>query len=121
MSLKDILGRFVPGILFVEEWRSIMAGDLLIVHGHEVGRGSGGQHPARWLRQRAGHPAICGHFHRTDYSRETNAVGALIETWTVGALCNLSPDYHPRNQWNHGAAFVEVHDDQTFEVENVIL
>ena len=120
VSVEEILGRFIPGVLFVEEWRSIMAGDLLIVHGHEVGRGGGGAHPARWLLQRAGTSAICGHFHRTDNFRQRNAIGTIVEAWTTGTLCNLSPDYHPRNQWNHGAAFVEVETDDTFEVENVI-
>lgn len=121
VSLAEILGRYVPGVLWVEEWRSIMAGDLLIVHGHEVGRGSGGYSPARWLLQKTGHPSICGHFHRTDIHRTRNAVGTVVTAWTVGALCNLSPDYHPRNQWNHGAAIVDLEEDGTFDVENRIL
>ena len=47
MCLEAILRKRAPKVEVVEEWRNITAGDLLVNHGHEVGRGSGGQHPAR--------------------------------------------------------------------------
>ena len=90
-------------------------------HGHEVGRGSGGQHPARWLVGRTGVSSLCGHFHRTDTHSIRTALGEYVHGFTIGALCQLSPDYLPRNQWNHGAAFVQVNADGSYLVENKIL
>lgn len=121
ISLEEILRNRVPEMDVVEEWRNILAGDLLVNHGHEVGRGSGGQHPARWLANRTGVSSICGHFHRTDSWTSRDALGNFVSGWTIGALCQLSPDYLPRNQWNHGAAFVEVQRSGSFQVTNAIL
>lgn len=120
LTLEEILRSRLPDLDLVEEWRNITAGSLLINHGHEVGRGSGGASPARWLIQRTGHSAICGHFHRTDSHSIRTALGEVVHGWTIGALCDLSPDYLPRNQWNHGAAFVEVDADGSYLVENKI-
>lgn len=117
-SLVSILSSRLPRVDIVEEWRNITAGSLLINHGHEVGRGSGGVHPARWLLNRTGVASLCGHFHRTDTFTHRNALGIPITSFSIGCLCNLSPNYLPRNQWNHGAAFVEVFRDGTYLVEN---
>jgi predicted phosphodiesterase len=119
-TLEEILQKELPDVDVVSEWRNITAGDLLIVHGHEVGRGSGGTNPARWLLQRTGVSTICGHFHRTDSHQIRNGLGEKIHGHTIGALCQLSPDYLPRNQWNHGAAFVELTAEGEYLVENKI-
>ena len=121
ISLEEILRSRLPEVDVVEEWRNILAGDLLVNHGHEVGRGSGGQHPARWLVNRTGVSSICGHFHRTDNWTSRDALGRTLRGWTTGALCQLSPDYLPRNQWNHGAAFVHLRRGGRFDVMNQIL
>lgn len=121
ICLEDILRKRAPKVEVVEEWRNITAGDLLVNHGHEVGRGSGGQHPARWLVGRTGVSSLCGHFHRTDTHSIRTALGEYVHGFTIGALCQLSPDYLPRNQWNHGAAFVQVNADGSYLVENKIL
>lgn len=120
ISLEDIFRKRIEEVEVVEEWRNIVAGRLLINHGHEVGRGSGGQHPAKWLVAKTGTSAICGHFHRTDSWTSRDALGRPLQGWTTGALCQLSPDYLPRNQWNHGAAFVDVRPGGGFHVTNKI-
>ena len=38
---------------------------------------------------------------------ESNLNGDLITTWSVGCLCELSPEYRPINKWNHGVIFME--------------
>ena len=114
LTLEDILRTRLPKIEIIEEWRNILVGDLLVNHGHEVGRGSGGAHPARWLLNKTGVPSLCGHFHRSDQYGQRNALGTLVQSWTTGALCQLAPDYLPRNNWNHGAAFVHVQRDGPF-------
>lgn len=119
LTLEAVFAHHVPGVNIVEDWRVMKLGRLVVVHGHEVGRGSGGQHPAKWLQQKAQRSALCGHFHRTDEWTTKDALGQVRTSWSVGCLCNLEPDYLPRNQWNHGAALVDVDKAGEFHVRNV--
>ena len=119
LTLEAVFRNAVPDVHIVEDWRVIKLGKLVVVHGHEVGRGSGGQHPAKWLQAKAQRSSLCGHFHRTDEWTTKDALGQVRTSWSVGCLCNLEPDYLPRNQWNHGAALVDVDKAGEFHVHNV--
>lgn len=119
LTLETVFAQYVPDVNLVEDWRVMKLGKLVVVHGHEAGRGSGGQHPAKWLHQRTQRSSLCGHFHRTDEWTTKDALGKVRTSWAVGCLCNLEPDYLPRNQWNHGAALVDVDGAGEFHVRNV--
>lgn len=119
LTLESVFRQYVPDANIVEDWRVLKLGKLVVVHGHEVGRGGGGQHPAKWLLQKAQRSSLCGHFHRSDEFTTKDALGQVQTAWSVGCLCNLEPDYLPRNQWNHGAALVDVDKRGEFHVRNV--
>ena len=111
--LSEILGCDQLGIEVIDGKRVAKLGQLNILHGHEFGRGgaSSSVNPARGLFNRANSSAICGHHHQTSEHVEPNLNGDLINTWSVGCLCELSPDYRPINRWNHGVIFIECDHD----------
>ena len=118
LSVESILRQYVPDVHVIEDDRLVKMGKLLVVHGHEVGRGSGGAHPAKWLHNKTGTSSLCGHFHRSDEFTTKTALGIVSSSWAVGALCQLEPNYLPRNQWNHGAAIIEIDDAGDFRVDS---
>lgn len=106
------------GIEYIPNKTNVYAGKLNIIHGDEY-KGSGGVNPARWLSLRTGEPALCGHFHRTSAHMDRTIRHDVRGWWSTGCLCELTPDYLPYNQWNHGFAIVHINKDGTFEVENL--
>ena len=108
------------GIGHVSNKTNIYAGKLNIVHGDEY-RGGGGINPARWLSLRTGEPTVCGHFHRTSSHMDRTIRHDIRGWWSTGCLCELTPDYLPYNQWNHGFAMVHLNEDGTFELENMTI
>jgi hypothetical protein len=102
----------------LEYQQIIMAGKLPIIHGHEF-KVSTAVNPARGLLLKAKTWAMCGHYHRTSEQPGKDLRGTLLTTWSVGCLCDLSPDYNPYgNDWNWGFALVNVEKSGAFEVEN---
>ena len=112
-----VLGLEHRGIEMLEYKQIVMAGKLPILHGDEY-RMSTAVNPARGLFLKTNSWALCSHFHRTSEHSERNIQGQLLTTWSTGCLCNLSPDYQPSGNWNHGFALVAVEKDGNFEVEN---
>ena len=104
---------------FVPDWRATKFGKLFVFHGHEIGRGGGGQN------RRGG--CICGRnrcpcvrsfpphvgIHHKRHKRK------IATSWSLGCLCDLSPDYMQHNQWNHGFGFVDVRKTGTFHFQNM--
>ena len=119
LAIPSILGLDDLGITLVENHTFMCAGDLTVYHGNEAIQGSGTKSPARKLYLNTNHHGICGHFHRTDSYRFKLPDEKVIECYTVGCLCDLSPRYLPsnKNNWNHGFARVEVH-GREFKVHN---
>lgn len=105
------------GVEHVGEKRKIIAGKLTILHGHEL-HGGGGVNPARALYLKTGGHALIGHFHRTSEHFEKQLDNAVVGAWSVGCLCDMSPEYSRINKWNHGAAIVETRADGTFVVDS---
>ena len=120
-NLKDIFKAYNFGVEFVETWRVVKFGDLVAVHGHEVGRGSGGLHPARWLHLRTNRAAFCGHFHKTDTFKSKDICNEITTTYALGCLCDLQPDYLVKNNWNHGAGFIILNARGRAKFKNLIL
>ena len=115
-AVLDFEGR---GFKFLEYSQLIMAGELPILHGHELRGVSTVVNPARGLMLKTNSHAMCAHFHRTSEHSLRSIREKLLTTWSMGCLCDLSPDYFPfGNNWNWGFALVNVEKDGNFEVEN---
>lgn len=99
-------------IIPVDKMHHLKAGNFTLVHGHEVMRSGGKANPSYKLFQSIQTAAMCGHLHRTSEYWHKDIDGKLIPCFTVGALCNLKPQYMPHNNWNHGYARVAVDGDQ---------
>lgn len=120
MDFAKWFGLDVRGVEAIGGGSAMTFGKLWGYHGHEVSRNSPftPDAPAKWLMQRTGVSAFCGHFHRSHEYSTRRADGTVIACWTVGCACDLSPRYAPNNQWNHGFAFVEFDESGNFELRN---
>lgn len=108
------------GITEVNDQRPVLVGKLPALHGHELGRSIFSPvNPARGAFLRTSHTIMVGHSHQTSGHANSNLWHEEIFCWSLGALCDLSPEYSRVNRWNHGFAFVEVAEDKEFEVTNL--
>lgn len=108
------------GITSVGDNRPIRLGKLNMIHGHEYKFAiSNPVNPARGLYLRGKSHGVCGHFHQSSNHTETTIEGKVISTWSIGALCDMHPEYRPLNNWSQGFAFVEVDADGAFHVQNL--
>ena len=89
----------------------IQVGNLDILHGHELGKGSIAPpvNPARGFFLKTMENTLAGHLHRASQHDERSSKGKLISCWSTGCLCGLWPDYAKINKWNHSAARVDLH------------
>lgn len=118
-SIESVLGFEERGIEQLDYLQLVMAGKLPILHGHEVNKIAYTVNPARGLFIKIKSWGMCAHVHRTTEHSERDIHDTLLTTWTVGCLCDLSPDYNPyTNNWNWGFAIVNVEKDGNFEVQN---
>ena len=104
---------------FVGEQRPVMLGKLPVWHGHELPRGlQSSVNPARGAFLRMIDTSLLGHHHRSSSHVEYTWKHEPINCWSVGCLCDLSPEYARINKWNHGHAIVEVGSSGVFDVLN---
>jgi len=97
----------------------VMAGKLPILHGHEFfGGGTSSVNPARGLFLKANKSCVVGHHHRTSQHTDSDVIGKIITTWSLGCLCGLTPEYAQINKWNHGFGIVNVAPSGEFDFEN---
>lgn len=120
LAMDAVLNLEGRGYEYLDYLQIVMAGELPILHGHELGRGvSTVVNPARGLMLKTKSHAMCAHCHRTSEHSDRSIRDKLLTTWSMGCLCDLSPDYHAYgNNWNWGFALVNVEKDGNFEVEN---
>jgi len=119
LRLDHVLDLPNIGITIVDNRRMVKVGKLPVMHGHEFARGyTAPVNPARGLWLRASHTAMIGHHHQTSQHTEKNLANEMATCWSVGCLCDLSPEFAVTNRWNHGFAFVEVDDKGNFNVSN---
>lgn len=109
------------GIEWIQDKRIIHAGNLNILHGHELGMGMSTVNPARTVFLKAKESTIIGDRHQTSEHSEPSLNGDLVTCWSAGCLCELHPEYMPINRWNHGFSRVVVEKDKTFKVTNLRL
>jgi len=93
------------------------AGGLWILHGHEFFNTFDPVNFARTLQVKTGVSTIAGHKHKSSQHSVKSMDGDTVACWSVGCLCDLEPDYMPRNQWNLGFAEI-THKGKKFEVNN---
>lgn len=118
-ELKSLLRFKEYGFECVQDNRPMKLGDLNIIHGHEYHRqGNTAVNPARWLFLRAKDYALCGHWHQSSYHQGRTVGQQNLAAWSTGCLCDMHPEWRPLNDWDHGFAFVDVHSDGKFEVQN---
>lgn len=115
-NLHELQGLRNQGIEYVEEWRLIKAGQLYILHGHEMRAGTA--IPGRNVRMKAHDNIVIGHVHRTSEDSAKRIGGSTFAGWSTGCLCSLWARWAPTNQWNHGYALVEWADDGSFHLDN---
>jgi len=105
--LDVIFDMFNLGIDFVDMKRPIRYRELDILHGHEMPTKSGGVNPARTTLLKTRSCAIVSHFHRKTNDLQKTLRGELLQAWSTGCLCELTPQYMPINDWVHGFAYIE--------------
>lgn len=117
LTLPENLDFKTLGIQHVTGMRGIKIGKLRIMHGHELGNIGSSINPARGAFLKAKSPVIVGHCHRKSEHAENTLEGKSIPSWSMGCLCDLSPDYMPVNNWCHGFAIIELSNGH-FRVNN---
>lgn len=119
MSWGELLDLKAIGIDLVEYNQLIYAGpNLTILHGHEYGGNVFNPvNPARGMFLRAKACTISGHNHQTSQHTAANIRRVGTSCWSLGCLCELSPDYSPVNNWDHGFITLEF-DGKWFDVDS---
>jgi hypothetical protein len=115
LQLENLLGLQSLGIDIVKNKRVIKLGHLSVIHGHELKGGMVSPvSPARTFVLRTKTNVIGGHHHQTSEQNDRKLNGDLLSGFSTGCLCNLYADYMSVNNWNHGAAIVEMDGDDFF-------
>ena len=117
--METLLGFEERNIEFLDYNQKVYAGELPIIHGHEVQHLQTMVNPARGLFLKTKTFSACSHCHRNSEHSTRDINDVMLTTWSFGCLCDLSPDYNPiGNEWNWGFALINVEDKGFFEVEN---
>jgi predicted phosphodiesterase len=118
VQLHNVLEFEELGIERVDD-NMILAGELPMLHGHELGKGiSAPVNPARGAWLRGNHTALIGHYHRTSSHAETDLLQNEMMAWSQGCLCDRTPEYARINKWNWGFAWVDVAKSGQFNLHN---
>lgn len=103
----------------IKNKRIVVINGLPYIHGHEYGRGVFSPvNAARGLFLQTKHSAVKGDCHTTSEHNEPDIFGRIMTTYSVGALCGLTPQWLPLNKWNHGCAMQFNSDDHVYSLEN---
>lgn len=100
----------------------IKIGKLAVLHGHELGESVFSPvNPARGMFLKAKTSVIFGHNHQMSHHSESNLHGEQVGVWSMGCLCEMTPEYRPYGftKWSQGFACVDVNEDGTFHVNNM--
>lgn len=117
-AMDTILGLESRGIELLDHFGLVLAGKLPVLHGHEFRFISKAVNAARGLFLRTKSYTLCSHCHSTSEHTERDIHGTLLTTWSTGCLCDLSPDFNPFGNWNHGFCTINVEKSGQFEVVN---
>lgn len=124
VSFPEILTLRDLGVDWVSWDDPIYAGEhLTIIHGQEYGRGTNSPvNAARGIFLKALACTIISHYHRPSHHDETDIRGRCIDTWSIGCLCGLHPEFARLNKWSHGFALFETDgaDDWNLEPHRIV-
>ncbi len=120
LTLEDILRLRDHRIKMVSSMTRVLAGNLSILHGHELPI-KGAVNHARAIMLKVASSVLCGHFHRDDVSYMRDLEGNVHIVYGSGCLCKLNPKYMPINNWNHGYTIVELDGTGRFNIVPKIL
>lgn len=87
----------------------VVFGDFVIEHGDKI-PGAGGVVPARTALMRLKSNCLINHFHKTSSSIQRvygPGESTIIRGYSLGCLCELTPEYLEINEWNHGFAILK--------------
>lgn len=115
-TLPEILKLKDYGMKYVSDKQVIKAGELNIIHGHEIKMGMGAINVALTLLRKANANLLSADKHITQEWTHRDINSSLHGSWVNACLCDLSPDYLPINNWNHGFALVDLFKDGNFVV-----
>lgn len=102
----------------IRDKRIVVINGLPYIHGHEFGRGVFSPvNAARGLFLQAKHSAVKGDCHTTSEHTEPDIFGKIMTTYSVGALCGLTPRWLPLNKWNHGVG-IQFNEKETYRLDN---
>jgi predicted phosphodiesterase len=121
LQIKSILDLDELGIELIDSKQISSFGKLLVIHGHEFGESTFSPvNPARGIFLRAKTSVLAGHNHQTSAHHENDLNGNPTACFSMGCLCDLSPDYRPFafTKWNHGFAIVSIEENGYFTVDN---
>jgi predicted phosphodiesterase len=121
MQMESVLGLEDMEITLIDSRVKVAFGKLLVIHGHEFGESFFNPvNPARGLFLKAKTSIVAGHNHQTSSHHENDLNDNPTATFSLGCLCDLSPDYRPfaGTKWNHGFAIVDIEEDGYFTVHN---
>jgi len=121
LQIKSILGLEDFDIELIDSKQIAHFGKLLVIHGHEFGESTFSPvNPARGIFLRAKTSVLSGHNHQTSAHHENDLNGNPTACFSLGCLCDLSPDYRPFafTKWNHGFAIVSIEENGYFTVDN---
>jgi predicted phosphodiesterase len=117
-ELENIIQRRADCTI-IRDKRVVVINGLPYVHGHEFGRGVFSPvNAARGLFLQAKHSAVKGDCHTTSEHTEPNIFKKIMTTYSVGALCGLTPRWLPLNKWNHGVACQFNESEDRYSLDN---
>jgi metallophosphoesterase superfamily enzyme len=119
LKLENVLNCEKYNVRMVDDRLSICMGGLTFLHGHELEQGAASPvNPARGVFLRTLDSYVIGHRHRSSDHTEKTANGRFITCWSIGCLCDMTPEYARINKWNHGFATVDLKASGEFRLTN---
>ena len=97
------------GVQYLPFRSKVVFGDFLIEHGDKI-PGAGGVVPARTALMKLKTNCLINHFHKTSSSSQRvygPGESTTIRGYSLGCLCELTPEYLEINEWNHGFAILK--------------
>jgi hypothetical protein len=121
-SVDKVLDLKSRNIDIIKDKQRAKFGGLSVWHGHELQKGlTVPVNIARGVWLRTNERGLCSHYHRTSTHVEVAGVGEHTYTcYSIGCMCDLSPDYAPVNKWNHGFAVIDV-TGKSYQVSNYVI
>lgn len=118
-KLEEIIAKRCPDVEIISDKTLIIIAGLPFLHGHEFGRGLFNPvNSARGLFLQAKNSAVKGDSHVTSEHSETDVMGRLMTTYSIGCLCGLTPKWLPFNKWNHGFGMIDIIDENNYKFRN---